>query len=102
MRFQVTMTPPVISMPPVIQDGFETSLFGAPKIDAHELLQDQADAPGREQGLERPAIEEADDGALEHDADARRRRGSRSAPRRRDRQSNQRGGRKARKTSCTT
>ena len=41
---------------------------------AHRLLQDQADAPGREQGFERPPIEKADDGALQHDADSRRRR----------------------------
>ncbi len=36
---------------------------------AHRLLQDQADAPGREQGFKRAAVEKADDAALERDAD---------------------------------
>ena len=37
---------------------------------AHRLLQDQADAPGGEQRLERPAVEVAHDAALDGDADA--------------------------------
>ena len=32
MRFQVMVMPPMNSKPPVIQDGFDTSLFGAPKM----------------------------------------------------------------------
>ncbi len=32
MRFQVMVAPPMSSKPPVIQDGFDTSLLGAPKI----------------------------------------------------------------------
>jgi hypothetical protein len=37
------------------------------------LLEDQRDAPRGEQGLERAAVEEADDGNLEEDADEPRR-----------------------------
>ena len=48
---------------------------GRPEGGAHRLLQDQADAPGGEQRLERPAVEEADDAALDGDADQRRRPG---------------------------
>src|SRR6185437_8551072 len=36
---------------------------------ADELLQDEADAPGRQQRLERPRIEETDDAALQGDAE---------------------------------
>ena len=36
---------------------------------AHGLDQHQADAPGREQRFERPAVEPADHRALEHHAD---------------------------------
>ena len=50
---------------------------------AHRLLQDEADAPGREQRLERPAVEEADHAALEHRADQRPRPGTRPESRRR-------------------
>ena len=39
---------------------------------AHRLHQHQADAPGGEQRLERPAVEPADHAALEHRADQRR------------------------------
>ena len=45
---------------------------------ADRLLQDQADAPGGEQRLERPAVEVADDAALDGDADRRRRPGRRA------------------------
>src|SRR5438128_3483688 len=43
-------------------------LVGRPEDRADRLLQDQADAPGSEQGLERPSIEKTDYAALEHDA----------------------------------
>ena len=36
---------------------------------AHRLLQDQRQAPGRQQGFQRPAVEEADDALLDQDAD---------------------------------
>ena len=39
---------------------------------AHRLLQDQRQAPGGEQGLQRPAVEEADDALLDQDADEAR------------------------------
>ena len=35
----------------------------------HELLKNQADAPGREQGLQRVAVEPANHGAFQQDAD---------------------------------
>ena len=55
---------------------------------AHRLHQHQADAPGGEQRLERPAVQQADHAALEHRADRRRRRRTRPASRPRCRQSN--------------
>ena len=36
---------------------------------AHRLLQDQRQAPGRQQRFQRPAVEEADDALLDQDAD---------------------------------
>ncbi len=36
---------------------------------AHRLLQDEPDAPGRQQGFERPAVQETDHRALEDDPD---------------------------------
>ena len=50
---------------PRIQRGLPTSLVGRAEDRAHRLLQDQDDAPGGEQRLERPAVEEADDAALD-------------------------------------
>ena len=44
-------------------------LVGGTEGGAHRLLQDQRQAPGREQRLQRPAVEEADDAALDQDAD---------------------------------
>ena len=38
---------------------------------AHRLLQDERQAPRRQQGLERPAVEKPDDEALDQDADDR-------------------------------
>ena len=49
--------------------GLPTSLLVGPKIVRTRLLQDQRQAPGGKQGLERPAIEEANDAALDRDAD---------------------------------
>ena len=43
-------------------------LVGRAEDRAHRLLQDQRQAPGGEQGFQRPAVEEADDGALDQDA----------------------------------
>ena len=40
--------------------------------EAHRLDESQADAPGRQQRLQRAAVEVADDAALEDDADQRR------------------------------
>ena len=77
-RFQVIVSSPS-SNAPDIQDGLPTSRLVGPKIDAHRLLQDQRHAPGGEQRLERPAVEEADDAALDGDADQRRRPGRRAA-----------------------
>src|SRR6202522_3608215 len=37
---------------------------------AHRLLEDQRESPGGQQGLERSAVKEADDGAFDDDADA--------------------------------
>jgi hypothetical protein len=56
-------------MPPDMNDGFSTCTFCAPNIGAHRLDQHQADAPGGEQRLERPAVEPADHRALEEHAD---------------------------------
>ena len=58
-------------MPPDIHAGFATSTFCAPKIDRTRLLQDQADAPGREQRLQRASVEAADHAALERHPDGR-------------------------------
>ena len=67
---------------PVVGDGDAAEIEGAAhpgriadfaivgaERGAHRLLQDQRQAPGRQQRFQRPAIEEADDGALDHDAD---------------------------------
>ena len=53
-----------------MKDGAPTSRLFGPNMAAHRLLQDQADAPGGQQRLERPAIEPADHRALDQDADA--------------------------------
>ena len=45
---------------PLIQAGVSTGAVVRREDRAHHLLQDQADAEGREQRLERPAVEEAD------------------------------------------
>ncbi len=45
-------------------------LVGRAENRAHRLLQHQRQAPGGEQGLQRPAVQEADDGALDDDAGA--------------------------------
>ena len=66
----------ITSTPPESQFGFSTGDVLRAEGRAHRLLQDEADAPGREQRLERPAVEEADDAALEHRADAAPRRGT--------------------------
>ena len=44
-------------------------LVGRAEAGPHRLLQDQRNAPGREQRFERPAVEEADDAAFDQDAD---------------------------------
>ena len=67
---------------PVIGDGEMADLEGAAhpgrrrhlavgraEDGAHRLLDDERQAPGGEQGFERPAVEEADDAALDEDAD---------------------------------
>ena len=59
---------PPSSKAPDIQDGLPTSRLVGPKIDAHRLLQDERHAPGGEQRLQRPAVEEADDAALDDEA----------------------------------
>ncbi len=65
----VVIVRPPSSNAPVIQAGVTTSrLFGA-EDRAHRLLQHQRQAPGREQRLQRPAVEEADRPALDRDAD---------------------------------
>jgi hypothetical protein len=51
--------------------GRDLAVVGA-EHRAHGLLQDQGEAPGGEQGLERAAVEAADDAALDQDADAAR------------------------------
>ena len=70
-----------ISMPPDINAGFSTCDVLRAEDRAHGLDQDEADAPRREQRLERPAVEEADHDALEHHARPRRRRRTPPAPR---------------------
>ncbi len=65
---------------PTSRTGFSTWTFCAPNDGAHRLDQDQADAPGREQRLQRPPVEEADDAALERHADQRSRGRRRPAP----------------------
>ncbi len=57
---------------PLIHDGAPTSRLVGPKRGAHRLLQDQRQAPGREQRFQRPAVEEADDALLDQDADEAR------------------------------
>ena len=44
-------------------------LVGRPEDGPHRLLEDQRQAPGGEQRLQRPAVEEADDAAFDGDAD---------------------------------
>ncbi len=63
------MRMPPRSNAPDIQDGLPTSLVGRAEGGAHRLPQHQRDAPGGEQRFERPAVEEADHGALDDDAD---------------------------------
>ena len=67
-RFQVMARPPS-SKAPDIQVGLPTSRLVGAEDGAHRLLQDQREAPGGEQRLERAAVEEADDAALDRDAD---------------------------------
>ena len=45
---------------------------GRPEDRANQLLQDQAEAPGREQGLQRPAVEKPDDAVFDRDAERAR------------------------------
>ena len=79
---------------PVIGDGDAAEIEGAAhpgrvadlavvraEDGAHRLLQDQRQAPGGEQRFQRPAVEEADDAALDRDADGARRPGRRAARR---------------------
>ena len=67
---------------PVIGDGDAAEIEGAAherriadlavvraERRAHRLLQDQRKPPGRQQRLQRPAVEKADDAALDQDAD---------------------------------
>jgi hypothetical protein len=56
--------------PPDSQLGFSTPR-SARRRSCAQLHQDQADAPGGQQGLERPAVQPADHAALEHRADQR-------------------------------
>jgi hypothetical protein len=53
----------VTTVPSVNPAGLAASAFRA-EDRAHGLLQDEADSPGREQGLERAALEESDGIAL--------------------------------------
>ena len=68
MRFQVIVRPPSANEPD-IQDGIADFRLVGPKMVRIDLLQDQRDAPGGEQRFERPAVEEADDAALDDQAD---------------------------------
>ena len=55
-------------------------LVGGPENRTYRLLQDQRKAPGSEQSLQRTAVEEADDAALDGDADrARHQEGKRNS-----------------------
>ena len=49
--------------------GIADLLVGRAEHGAHRLLQHQRQAPGRQQGFQRAAIEKADDAALDHDTD---------------------------------
>ena len=63
--------------------GIADLAVGRAEDGAHRLLQDQRQAPGREQRFQRAAVEEADDAALDQDAD---RAGDQEGQRHRDQQ----------------
>ncbi len=67
-RFQVIDRPPSAKAPD-IQLGLRDLAVGRAEDGTHRLLQDQRDAPGGQQRFERPAIEVADDDALDDQAD---------------------------------
>ena len=69
---------PPSSKAPDMKAGVSTSRFVGPKACPDRLLKNERDAEGREQGLERTSVEEADDAALDDDAcDARDEEGGR-------------------------
>ena len=61
--------------------GIADLAVGRAEHGAHRLLQHQRQAPGREQRLQRTAVEEADDACARSARRSRRRRGRRAAPR---------------------
>ena len=69
-RFQPKMTSLTVQLP-LSQLGLIDLHVVRAEGEAEELLEDERDAPGGEQAFERAPVEEADDAALEHDADER-------------------------------
>ena len=69
-RFQPKMTSLTVQLPLSQVGRIDLHVVRA-EGQAEELLEDQRDAPGGEQRFERAAVEEADDAALEDDADER-------------------------------
>ena len=57
---------------PDIHCGCDDGLVGGTEDRSHALLNDQREAPGREQRFQRAAIEEADDPSFDRDASSRR------------------------------
>ncbi len=75
-------------------------LVGRAEDRAHELLQNQAEAPGRQQRFERATIEKTDDAAFDRDSErSRDQKGHRNGDRQRQVET---GGNVVRKISCTT
>ena len=72
MRLHGRTSPCVSSMPPESQSGLATGDVLRAEDEAHRLDEPEADAPGREQRLERPPVEEANDGTLEQHAHEQR------------------------------